>query len=727
MSRRHKVLVVVLLLIAVGVRAVFFYQARSTAAPPGYQEFLYKAKAGEVAGAEGGSPSSLSSFYASYISLLARAIPDPQASQLVSHVLGVGLTLVTYLVGAEFHSSAAGLVAGLFVAASGSELFFEGKSLPFSLLSFLGGVLTLLLLKGRKTGRLAYFLFFGIFSSLAYLLWVNGWPLLLVGLVNVLFAVRAASRKRKAFALVLVVLGVLSLSLPLLVNNYHRYGELAVSSTGSGENFFLGNQKGLDGVPFTVRRMESATIGEQARWSSGLSLKEHRVSLFLYGQALGEIVKEPLSHLWLILKKVFFFLGPYEIPVNESLYFSLGREAPLIHYLLYLSVILMPLFVVGLITQAGKLKKADPVFFAFLSALIINGLFFTSSGERLFGLVSFSVVGSTVLVRAFGRNTLLRTRVFLLAGAVLAGAILFVLPQGIRKTGENPSRDNYLLGASYAMENRLSQAVSHFEKAISLDRTNIEARLGAASLLAHDGALEEAKTQYLRAVEIDSTEAFAYLGLGAIYQLGGDNIRTFTLCSKAVEKSPYLADAHNALGVSLSNLGYYQEAYDEFRKALFLRPGHRGAQDNITVLRRSGFELPEAGKSTSLGEMTAREIVGLAMEDTRKGDFAAARKKLEAAERKEPESLEVAYGFATLALQEGRLDDAISGYTKLLQRARANALVINNLASAYARKGQLKEAIKLWEQLLTMSPTNELARKNIEKAKEELRAREKTP
>jgi tetratricopeptide (TPR) repeat protein len=66
---------------------------------------------------------------------------------------------------------------------------------------------------------------------------------------------------------------------------------------------------------------------------------------------------------------------------------------------------------------------------------------------------------------------------------------------------------------------------------------------------------------------------------------------------------------------------------------------------------------------------------------------------------------------------QGKLDEAIAEYRKVLARQPENTLVRNNLGVLYDRKGLHDEAIREFEQVLQRDPNNAPALKNVEVAK----------
>src|SRR5882724_4240558 len=64
--------------------------------------------------------------------------------------------------------------------------------------------------------------------------------------------------------------------------------------------------------------------------------------------------------------------------------------------------------------------------------------------------------------------------------------------------------------------------------------------------------------------------------------------------------------------------------------------------------------------------------------------------------------------------RQGRVDDAVTAYRKVIELDPKNSVARNNLANLYSKKGQYDDAVREFEDLLQLDPANATARANLE-------------
>jgi adenylate cyclase len=94
--------------------------------------------------------------------------------------------------------------------------------------------------------------------------------------------------------------------------------------------------------------------------------------------------------------------------------------------------------------------------------------------------------------------------------------------------------------------------------------------------------LKEARIWFEKAIEIDPNYALAYAGLADanswLYEWGGADKADLEAaernCHKALELAPALSESHSSLGFVFSLAKRYDEAEQEFKKAISLNPNN---------------------------------------------------------------------------------------------------------------------------------------------------------
>ena len=126
------------------------------------------------------------------------------------------------------------------------------------------------------------------------------------------------------------------------------------------------------------------------------------------------------------------------------------------------------------------------------------------------------------------------------------------------------------LGDVYFSKLFIAQAVSSFEKCISLDSKNISAEMKLAELFLYLKKYNDCLRHADNALRIDKTNAKAYFIKGYMFKESGDTSRAMSSFQTAVEQKPEYFDAYLQLG-NLFALKKNSLALQYYDKALQLR------------------------------------------------------------------------------------------------------------------------------------------------------------
>jgi tetratricopeptide (TPR) repeat protein len=187
------------------------------------------------------------------------------------------------------------------------------------------------------------------------------------------------------------------------------------------------------------------------------------------------------------------------------------------------------------------------------------------------------------------------------------------------------------------------------------------------------------------------------------------------------------AITENNLGAALQESGRVDEAIARYRRALALQPGYTPAMNNLgTALRATGrvdeaVAVYEHALSAKGGSATMHVNRGNAlMTQGRVADAIAAFRQAVALDpRSEHASTALAhalYDQGTAAIEAGAFDAAIAALREAIALKRDYAEAHNNLAIALASQGNLRDAIRHWEEALKLAPGLDDARRNLERA-----------
>ncbi len=215
------------------------------------------------------------------------------------------------------------------------------------------------------------------------------------------------------------------------------------------------------------------------------------------------------------------------------------------------------------------------VFVLFVSCALTLCLFFSASSsyesDFLPALMLLAVFGILGLERALAGSPVRRRTARLGWCLLLAYSVAFNLLASV----ETHATANYFVGNSLLNQNRVDEAIDHFQKALALDSESASFRVGLGAAYCKTGRVNEAIIQFQNALEIE----------------------------------PNLAEAHYDLGYSLVQMGRVDEAMIHFQKALEIEPDFAEVHDS-TENNNFAWSLatnPEASKRNGALAVTLAE------------------------------------------------------------------------------------------------------------------------
>jgi protein O-mannosyl-transferase len=168
----------------------------------------------------------------------------------------------------------------------------------------------------------------------------------------------------------------------------------------------------------------------------------------------------------------------------------------------------------------------------------------------------------------------------------------------------------------------------------------------------------------------------------------GKHVESTYAFKRAIELQPS-PEAYNDLGVALWRWDKLEAARQAFEDAVNLDRRHTRAHINLAELDRGAGKVPKAIKRLE-------DAIGLVSDKA------------------------FLYGFlADLYMEEESLLHAHGAYLEALQLDARNARWLNNLGVIHVKRGEPGEAIKLFEQALSIQPDYLTAQLNLEKSRQD--------
>lgn len=180
------------------------------------------------------------------------------------------------------------------------------------------------------------------------------------------------------------------------------------------------------------------------------------------------------------------------------------------------------------------------------------------------------------------------------------------------------------LGYTYEQRKDYKQAIAAFQKAVEMDRDNLDSARGLAQNLMNDGQTQAALEQYMNIAEADPQDAQAFLRMAEIHRRGGK----FELALANLKKAEALVqdslEVPYNLAIVYASQGRYDDAITTLHKLLdkTAKPDGKytsGERNNRTVfLERLGAIYRETGKY-QLAHDTFRKVLELGDENAARG------------------------------------------------------------------------------------------------------------
>jgi 4-amino-4-deoxy-L-arabinose transferase-like glycosyltransferase len=289
---------------------------------------------------------------------------------LVQCLLSACSSVLVYLITIKIsNQKITSLFAGIMFALFGMQVFYSLKILSECLAVFLM-LLATLFISGKEWKVLA-----GAGCALGLAITLKPHLLLVVPIILVyMFIVMRPNYLSALKKIAVFLLPILIIIAAVAIRNYSVGKDFVLISSNGGENFFIGNHKGADGIYSVVPGMtmdieyQNADVSSLAEKQTGKKMKRSEISNYWQQQGLQFIIHNPHEYLKLLTKKITFVFSGAERSTMYYRYFESQHCTPFFKIAFVNFYLILPIFFVGLIASFKTWKK-NLILFIFI---IIN-------------------------------------------------------------------------------------------------------------------------------------------------------------------------------------------------------------------------------------------------------------------------------------------------------------------------------------------------------------------
>ncbi len=283
----------------------------------------------------------------------------------------------------------------------------------------------------------------------------------------------------------------------------------------------------------------------------------------------------------------------------------------------------------------------------------------------------------------------------------------------LRQLGEQQNS----VSSSSPSGNALDQAITEFEKIVSLQPKSVEDHMVLGSLYTVKHQQAKAEQQYKIAQDIEPESEEVVLNLARVYVESGDIDRAIKLI-EAVPQADRTARMEFTLGAAYEQLKRPKDAIAAYKRAADLEPGDVPTMNALgqALLNDSQFEaaLKQYRDIAAADPEDAGALIHISEIQRRQGKYEDALATIRKARKKDPENLEAGYNEGLLLDVLGHYDEAAAVYEKMVdQTSHANGaytaeeknnrgIFLERLGSIYHEQNKIDQAIATYQKMIDM-------------------------
>jgi tetratricopeptide (TPR) repeat protein len=265
--------------------------------------------------------------------------------------------------------------------------------------------------------------------------------------------------------------------------------------------------------------------------------------------------------------------------------------------------------------------------------------------------------------------------------------------------------------------NVLDQAITEYEKIVSLEPKDVEDRmvLGQLYTVKHEQQKAEEQFKTAQAIEPDSEDVI--LNLARLYGESGD-LEHAAKVIEAVPESDRTSKMEFALGAAYDQLKRLKDAIAAYQRALDIEPGDARTEGALAQALLNDDQLDAAMKQyrqiSDADPDDTGALIHIGEIQRRQGKYEDALATMRKAANKEPDNLEAGYNEGLLLDVLGRFDEAVTVYNHMVDlTSHANGayrdeeknnrdIFLERLGAVYHEENKVDQAIAAYQRMIDM-------------------------
>jgi tetratricopeptide (TPR) repeat protein len=269
------------------------------------------------------------------------------------------------------------------------------------------------------------------------------------------------------------------------------------------------------------------------------------------------------------------------------------------------------------------------------------------------------------------------------------------------------------LGVYFQSKDKLEEAISCYEKAISLSGgSHSLSYMNYGTVLQKQERFPESIEYFKKAISLDPKITYIYYNMGISLEAMGKEDEAVTYYQKSIEINPNDSPiAYDSIGLILLKKGNSKESLRYFEKAIEQDPKFKRAYANYELALKSAGKLRESQEihkkfMETFGEKSnSYEYIGDILQSQGKSEEAIQAYKMEIENNPNGANLYNTYNKLGIAyVSQKMLDEAISAYQECLVIKPDYKEVYFNIGSAYQIKGDLENSAQSYKTGLKLYP-----------------------